>query len=224
MSATTDEPAKGYEADLAEELHQLEEHEAGLERRTRAVELMGPLALVFALLALAGAAAALAVALTHEHTASSVNISAGRGAGGTATHTSMMGSTAQTGGMTMGAGDHGKFTAAQVAAAAKGTIYVQLGDIWVAPAVSAVKAGKVVFKASNVGKLTHELMVERLPMKFDAPMRPNEDAAQGMIPDMDGGGSGQMTMHLRPGRYMLFCNVEGHYDAGQHIPFTVTKA
>lgn len=224
MSATTDEPATGSGADLAEELHQLEEQEANLERRTRSVELMGPLALVFSLLALAGAAAALAVALTHEHTGSSVNISAAGGGGSTATPASMMGSTAQRGGMMMGVGNHGKFTAAQIAAAAKGIVFVQLGDIWVAPTVSSVKAGKVVFKATNVGKITHELMVERLPMKFDAPMQPNEDAAQGMINDMDGGASGQMTMHLRPGRYMLFCNVAGHYMAGQHMVFTVTKA
>jgi len=233
MSATIDEPAQGSEADLAEELHHLEDQEANLERRTRSVELMGPLALVFALLALAGAGAALAVALTHEHTGSSVNFTAA--GGGNATRAtmmgatrpssgSMMGSTAQSGGMMMGVGNHGKFTSSQVAAAAKGTVYVQLGDIWVAPTVSSVKAGKVVFKATNVGKLTHELMVERLPMKFDAPMQPNEDAAQGMIPDMDGGASGQMTMHLRPGKYMLFCNVEGHYMAGQHMVFTVTKA
>ncbi len=27
---------------------------------------------------------------------------------------------------------------------------------------------------------------------------------------------------LKPGNYVLFCNVSGHYAAGQHIPFTVT--
>jgi uncharacterized cupredoxin-like copper-binding protein len=31
-------------------------------------------------------------------------------------------------------------------------------------------------------------------------------------------------MHLKPGKYMLFCNVQGHYAAGQHTVFTVTKA
>ena len=235
MSATADEPKTGSGDDLADELHQLEEHEAALERRTRSVELMGPLTLVFSLLALAGAAAALAVALTHEHTASSVNISAGGAGGSTAARVSMMGSassgggpmvgsTATSGRMMMGVGNHGNFTAAQVAAAKKAVVYVQLGDIWVAPTVASVKAGKVVFKAKNVGELEHELMVERMPMKFDAPMQPNEDAAQGMIPDMEGGGAGQMTMHLKPGTYMLFCNVQGHYAAGQHMLFTVTKA
>ena len=235
MPATIDEPTKGSGADLAEELHELEAQEEALERRTRSLEFAGPLSLVFSLLALAGAAAALAVALTHEHTASDVNISAGGAGGSTAARVSMtgsassgggsmMGSTAAGGRMMMGVGNHGNFTAAQVAAARKGVVYVQLGDIWVAPTVASVKAGKVVFKAKNVGQLEHELMVERMPMKFDAPMQPNEDAAQGMIPDMEGGGAGQMTMHLKPGTYMLFCNVQGHYAAGQHMVFTVTKA
>ena len=31
-----------------------------------------------------------------------------------------------------------------------------------------------------------------------------------------------LTLNLKPGKYQLFCNVPGHYAAGQHIPFTVT--
>jgi uncharacterized cupredoxin-like copper-binding protein len=32
-----------------------------------------------------------------------------------------------------------------------------------------------------------------------------------------------MTLKLTPGNYMLFCNVSGHYAAGQHIRFSVTS-
>ena len=218
--------------DLAGELHDLEVREKALEHRTRSLEFAGPLALVFSFVALALGAGALIVALNNDDGRTDGPAAAG---GTPAASRSTMGasSASQTGmGMgsaagrstMMGTGGHGTFTAAQVAAAKTGTVYVQLGDIWVAPTVPSVKSGKVVFKAKNVGKLEHELMVERMPMKFDAPMQPNEDAAQGMIPDMEGGGSGQMTMHLKPGTYMLFCNVEGHYAAGQHMRFTVTKA
>ena len=31
-----------------------------------------------------------------------------------------------------------------------------------------------------------------------------------------------VTLELKPGSYVLFCNVSGHYAAGQHTPFTVT--
>jgi len=127
-------------------------------------------------------------------------------------------------GTMMGAGRRGNFTASQVTAAAHGTVYVQLGDFWVAPAVASVRAGKVTFVASNVGSVPHELMVERMPIRFDAPMQPNEDAAQGMIDDIDPGKSGRMSLRLTPGTYMLFCNLPGHFAAGQHMVFTVTDA
>jgi uncharacterized cupredoxin-like copper-binding protein len=142
---------------------------------------------------------------------------------GSTTTGGMMGSTS-TGGMVMGAGGHGKFTAAMVSAADHGKVYVQLGDYWAAPAVSSVSAGKFTFIANNVGRVPHELMVERMPMKFDSPMHPNEDAAQGMIEDMDPGKTGRMTVNLKPGTYMLFCNLPGHYVAGQHTTFKVTAS
>jgi len=136
----------------------------------------------------------------------------------------MMGSAGTTHGSMMGVGRHGSFTAQEVAAAAHRTVYVQLGEYWAAPAVSSVKAGDVTFVAKNVGQVPHELMVERMPIKMDAPMKPNEDAAQGMIDDMTKGQSGHMTLRLSPGTYMLFCNAPGHYEMGQHIVFRVTKS
>jgi uncharacterized cupredoxin-like copper-binding protein len=220
MSTTTEDRTEQTSDDLAAELHDLEAQEAALEHRTRSLEFVGPLALLFSFIALAVGVGALIVALNNDQ-----GSNGGSGLGSASSSPASTGMGAMSGSrMMMGAGGHGKFTSAQVAAAKTGTVYVQLGDIWAAPTVSSVKAGKVTFKARNVGRLPHELMVERMPMKFDAPMKPNEDAAQGMIPDMDGGGSGQMTMRLKPGTYMLFCNVEGHYAAGQHILFHVTKA
>jgi len=58
---------------------------------------------------------------------------------------------------------------------------------------------------------------------MDGPGRPNEEAALGMIEDMEPGESGTMTLRLTPGTYVLFCNVSGHYAAGQHMRFTVTS-
>ena len=229
LSTLTEGPAAQTSEELAEELHELEAHEAALERRTRSLELSGPLAMVFSFIALAFGIGALAIALTHNTDKRVVTMMRSvtpASSSSTSSSSSMpaaMNSTATAGSM-MGVGGHGKFTPAQVAAAKRGAIYVQLGDIWAAPAVASVPAGKITFHAYNVGRLTHELMIERMPMKFDAPMQPNEDAAQGMIQDMPGGGHGRMTVRLKPGRYVLFCNVEGHYAAGQHIPFTVTKA
>jgi uncharacterized cupredoxin-like copper-binding protein len=103
------------------------------------------------------------------------------------------------------------------------TIRVKLGEMWVKPDYTSVKAGKVTFAATNTGQLEHELMIERTPLTMDGPGRPNEEAAQGMIEDMGPGESGRMTLKLTPGSYVLFCNVSGHYAAGQHTRFTVTR-
>lgn len=102
------------------------------------------------------------------------------------------------------------------------TVEVELGEMYVRPSVTTVPAGEVRFVARNVGKLEHELMVERMPIMMDGPGMPTEDAAMGMIEDMAPMHRGQMTLPLKPGEYELFCNVPGHYAAGQRTTFQVT--
>lgn len=129
----------------------------------------------------------------------------------------------QVGGGQMGGMMSGKSTGS-AAPASSGIPVVSstLGEYWIHPNVTSAPAGKIEFTARNVGKVEHELMVERMPIKMDAPMQPNEDAAQGMIKDMPPGGSGKMTLNLKPGMYMLFCNVQGHFALGQHTTFRVS--
>jgi len=136
----------------------------------------------------------------------------------TAMHSQMNGA-AMDGGM-MGSGSGG--ATSQPSAGPAHVVKAQLGDYWVKPSETSVPAGKVTFDATNVGQLPHELMIERMPMKMDAPGQPNEEAAQGMIEDMNPGESGSMTLDLKPGTYTLFCNVAGHYAMGQHTMFKVT--
>jgi uncharacterized cupredoxin-like copper-binding protein len=223
MSATVERESEATSPELEEELHYLEAQEAELERRTRSLELSGPLALILSIFALGIGIGAMAIALGNRSDGTTMMGGTGAAAGNAQQTTGMM-SSGTAGGMMMGAGGHGKFTSAMVSAAARGKVYVQLGDYWVAPTVPSVRAGKVTFIASSVGRVPHELMVERMPMKFDSPMHPNEDAAQGMIEDMDPGKGGRMTMRLKPGTYMLFCNLPGHYVAGQHSVFKVTAS
>lgn len=102
------------------------------------------------------------------------------------------------------------------------TVAVELGEMYVKPSVSTVRAGKVKFVARNVGRVEHELMVERMPIQMNAPGMPTEDAAMGMIEEMGPMHGGQMTLRLTPGKYELFCNVPGHYAAGQRTTLTVT--
>lgn len=221
MSATIDsEP--GLDPELGKELDELRSHESALEERTRRLEVGNPLAIVLSFAAIALAIGALIIAVANRNDTSLMNSGMMGGITGTAAPRSstMMGGRSGAGMMNGGGG----FTASQIAAGANGTVYVHLGDYWVKPAVDTVRAGKVTFAATNMGRVPHELMVERAPIKMTAPGQPNEDAAQGMIDDMATGRSGHMTVRLTPGNYVLFCNAPGHYAAGQHIQFTVTKS
>ena len=106
---------------------------------------------------------------------------------------------------------------------ASSTVQVQLGEMYVKPSASTVPAGRVKFVARNVGSVEHELMIERMPIRLDAPGMPTEDAAMGMIDEMGSMDRGEMTLRLTPGKYELFCNVPGHYAAGQRTTLTVTR-
>ena len=203
MPATDDKDT----AALEEELKSLEASESALERRTNSLVLANGLGLVFGLLGFGIAVLALVFALSN-----------GDDNNGTGHMRSGSAASAMGGGAMMGGS-----AAASAAPAGVRTIQVKLGEMWVKPDYGSVKAGRVSFAATNTGQLEHELMIERMPLKMDAPGRPNEEAAQGMIEDMEPGDSGRMTLKLTPGAYVLFCNVAGHYAAGQHIRFDVTR-
>jgi uncharacterized cupredoxin-like copper-binding protein len=191
---------------LERELHELEHEEERLEERTSSVERLNILTLLLALIALGASMAAIALAVSNDDNGSTGPL---MGSGSN--------SSAMSGGAMMGSASGG-----QPAPAGVHTVRVKLGEMWVRPQYTSVQAGKVTFVAQNVGKVEHELMVERAPIAMDGPGRPTEEAAQGMIEDMEPGEGGQMTLKLKPGGYVLFCNVPGHYAAGQHVRFTVT--
>jgi uncharacterized cupredoxin-like copper-binding protein len=218
MSATADKELQ-ESPPLTDELQQLRAQESALEQRTSRLELNSPFGILIGFAALAIAIGALVVALANRSDSNSM-MNGNAVTGTTSNGTGMMGS-ATGSGMMRG---RGTFISSQIAAAATGTVYVNLGDFWAQPAVTSVRAGKVTFIAENTGQMPHELMIERAPIKMTAPNQPNEDAAQGMIDDMTSGQSGRMTVRLTPGNYVLFCNITGHYAAGQHTTFTVTKS
>ena len=91
----------------------------------------------------------------------------------------------------------------------------------------AVPAGKVTLKAINTSKETvHEAIIVRVDNKDallpynDNENRVNEDAANaetgelGEVSELDPGKSGSLTVNLKPGLYVIYCNIPGHYMAG----------
>lgn len=95
-----------------------------------------------------------------------------------------------------------------------------------------VPAGDVTFKVTNTSDgFEHEMVVAPLadasaPLPYDkSAARLDEDAmgAIGEVAETAPGDSGEVTLNLKPGTYILFCNIEGHYAMGMWTTFTVTE-
>ncbi|UVK47545.1 hypothetical protein BPNPMPFG_003332 [Mesorhizobium sp. AR07] len=93
-----------------------------------------------------------------------------------------------------------------------------------------VKAGAVTFKVKNDSKDTiHEMIVMFMadptkPLPYISnENRVDEDKAgdKGEVSELDPGKSGTLTVDLKAGKYLLICNVPGHYGAGMWAEFTV---
>lgn len=103
------------------------------------------------------------------------------------------------------------------------TVRVQLKEFKVILSTSQVKAGKVVFLIQNVGKIDHEFVVLKtgrapgaLPVKGATAV---EEGRVAKIPPFKAGLTKVLTLDLKPGRYVLICNVPAHYKAGQFAGF-----
>ena len=131
-------------------------------------------------------------------------------------------------------------SAAAVPAAPK-EVSLVLGDFFIKPSPDSVAAGAVELVAINAGSTEHEVVVlktDRAPdaLLGSAPSRgvirvtfPSggvviEEAAgqvfgklQGIVPGETRSG----TFPLIPGKYVLFCNIHGHYLQGMTSAFEV---
>lgn len=94
-----------------------------------------------------------------------------------------------------------------------------------------VPAGDVTFNLTNTSEvMVHEMMVLPLAdgtkqLPYDAEtMQVDEKAAGtiGEIAETNPGKTGTVTLTLKPGTYLLFCNMPGHYMMGLWTKITVT--
>ncbi len=91
-------------------------------------------------------------------------------------------------------------------------------------------AGEYTLRVHNEGPTEHELIVARsgghaLPLRSDG-LTVSEEALQsrevGALEPGRPGAVRDLKVHLAPGRYVLFCNMEGHYMAGMHAELVVS--
>ena len=94
---------------------------------------------------------------------------------------------------------------------------------------TAVNAGEVKFKVNNSSQETeHEMIILPVPADGNLPYdekeaRFDEDkaGALGEVSELAPGKSGEVTLHLKPGKYVLSCNVANHFANGMWTTLTV---
>lgn len=99
-----------------------------------------------------------------------------------------------------------------------GAITVTGTEMKFTPSVLHAAAGKLTITLKNGGTMEHELVVLKtdaaagsLPVKDG---QVSEDASVGEIAEVEAGKSASHTFDLKPGKYVIVCNVPGHYAAG----------
>jgi uncharacterized cupredoxin-like copper-binding protein len=110
-------------------------------------------------------------------------------------------------------------------------VNVLLEDFKVREDAAVVPAGTVSFLIRNQGPTTHEFIVvrtdrapDKLPLQRDG-LTVNEEAPGidllDEIPGLDIDDRQTLTLRLAPGKYVMYCNLEGHYLGGMHATLTV---
>jgi uncharacterized cupredoxin-like copper-binding protein len=102
-------------------------------------------------------------------------------------------------------------------------------DFKISVAENHLEAGPVVFQADNKGPDAHELIVVRdngqLPLRPDGMTVNEEGLEKQIVGALEPGPSGDirdLKVDLKPGRYVLLCNMFGHYMGGMHSTIEVT--
>ena len=130
------------------------------------------------------------------------------------------------------------FAAGTACAAAPAHLAIKLQDASNDPSIAhmrivlgheTVKPGRVTLTAENQSKsLVHELLVARAPANGQFPVEAKADRVSekrahplGEISDLAPGRSGKLTLDLKAGTYILFCNQPGHYKDGMRATLVV---
>ena len=110
-------------------------------------------------------------------------------------------------------------------AVGSGGITIAATEFAFAPKDLTAAAGKVKLTLENRGRTQHELIVLKTDVKpQDLPVsagRVSEKTSVGEIWETEAGATATHTFALKPGRYVLVCNLPGHFQGGMYGSLTV---
>lgn len=95
-----------------------------------------------------------------------------------------------------------------------------------------VKAGEVVFEVHNDAvSEEHEMVLVKLKsaneevavVKGKHRVDEKDLDSLGEVSELKPGADGSLKADLKPGSYLLLCNIKGHFEAGMHTKLTVTE-
>jgi uncharacterized cupredoxin-like copper-binding protein len=123
-------------------------------------------------------------------------------------------------------------TTSQSTTASGNTLTVKMADYSFTPSNPTVKAGALTITAPNDGQIQHELVVLKtdqnsasLPQKGAEVDEDGLEAKgvenEGEITDVAPGQSKSTDFKLTAGKYVMICNVPGHYAQGMYGTLTV---
>lgn len=118
-------------------------------------------------------------------------------------------------------------------AGGKAAIAIKMGEFYFSPSDATAKAGPTTIEAPNEGAAEHEMVLfktnmdpAKLPTEANGEV--NEEKmdkvaeSAGEIADVKAGETKSGEFKLTPGKYVMFCNLPGHYAQGMYGTLTVT--
>jgi uncharacterized cupredoxin-like copper-binding protein len=106
------------------------------------------------------------------------------------------------------------------------------GKMGITTDVDKIAAGKVTFDVKNISKdMVHEMLVIKVK-SFSEKLPYNEKKAKvyedkvfdfGEVSELEPGQTGSLTVNLKPGKYLLLCNMPGHYKLNMFTKLVVTQ-
>lgn len=107
------------------------------------------------------------------------------------------------------------------------TLYLDLSDFKIDSDHATVPAGKVVFGIRNHATMLHEVKIIKTDLAVDAlpvdqgSAKAKEDGKVGELANIAAGASRKLVLDLPAGKYVVICNVAGHYQLGMRVSLEV---